>query len=292
MTTPGIPTAFLRVAILGGGIVGQAMAQAIAAQSDVIQVCIIDPTPRPPATVLPASVGVARELARLPEFEPDLYFICVGTPQAAGGYCDASQVHHAAAAVAEHMHRVRRPALVAIRSSVPPGTADHIAERMAMLTDVPHHVLSNPEFLRARHALADTLRPDRIVIGGAEAPAVRLAAFYTAHLRIDPARLLTGMSRRTAEAVKYVSNGMLAGRIALINELASWAEAYGADIDILEIAVGADSRIGEIHTSPGYAGTCLPKDVAAILASTPVRLPILSKVQEINAQRLAAHQPD
>lgn len=278
-------TSIRSAAILGAGVVGHAMAQAIALRDPSIALRLVDPTPRcircrhiPPG----ALVGDLREI---PAFAPDVYFVCTGTPGMPGGHCDIASVSSACASIADHIDRTRRGAIVAIRSTVPPGSADGISDQMARRTSVPFRVLSNPEFLRQRHALSDTLYPSRVVIGGHHESSDTLARFYEHQLGVDAQRIQLVISARTAEAIKYVSNAMLAGRVALFNELADWAARAGADVGALQVGVGADSRIGPIHASAGYSGACLPKDVDAILADDPWRLPILRAVQDANTLR-------
>ncbi len=55
----------------------------------------------------------------------DVHFLCVNTPQAAGGEADLRHIHSAADALAPHLWR---PCLVAGKSTVPVGTARSLAD--------------------------------------------------------------------------------------------------------------------------------------------------------------------
>ena len=124
-------------------------------------------------------------------------------------------------------------------------------------------VVSNPEFLREGTAIADWLHPDRIVIGSADAhAAARVAALYR---DIDAPVVVTDPT--SAETVKYAANAFLAAKVSFVNAIATLCESVGADVsDVLE-GMGYDRRIGFDHLSPGpgWGGSCLPKDTAALI---------------------------
>jgi UDPglucose 6-dehydrogenase len=95
------------------------------------------------------------------------------------------------------------------------------------------------------------------------------------------------MDIRSSELTKYAANAMLATKISFMNELASIAERVGADIEKVRIGIGSDPRIGYsfIYPGTGYGGSCLPKDVRALIRSAkdaghaPA---ILSAVEAVN----------
>ena len=196
----------------------------------------------------------------------DLHFLCVGTPQSAGGRADVSQVHAAADALAPHL---RATCLIVGKSTVPVGTARALATRIAAHAPagVQAEVVWNPEFLREGSAVRDSLMPDRIVLGtrtrqGAE----RLRQVY-AGLIAEGVPVLE-MDLETAELVKMSANAFLATRLSFVNALAEVCEATGADVTALTGALGYDERIGRRFLTPGlgYGGGCLPKDVRAFSA--------------------------
>jgi UDPglucose 6-dehydrogenase len=150
--------------------------------------------------------------------------------------------------------------VVVIKSTVPPGTAT----RIAALFDRPDLVVaSNPEFLREGTAVADFLRPDRIVIGSdIDGAAERVAGLYT---KLEAPVVVT--STASAELAKYAANCFLAVKLSYINEVASLCERAGADIHEVAEVLGHDPRIGASHLrpGPGWGGPCLPKDAKALL---------------------------
>ena len=193
----------------------------------------------------------------------DAIFIGVGTPEMADGSANLSYLSDVCRQIAES---VEQDCLVVIKSTVPVGTNDKV-ERF--LHDFQKHpvkieVASNPEFLAQGTAVHDTLKAARIVIGteSAEAEAV-LREIY------EPFGLpIVSVSRRSAEMIKYASNGFLALKISYINDIANLCELVGASIDDVVEGMKYDSRIGEkfLHAGIGYGGSCFPKDTSALFS--------------------------
>jgi UDPglucose 6-dehydrogenase len=148
------------------------------------------------------------------------------------------------------------------------------------------HVVVNPEFLRAGSAVRDFLEPDRVVVGGDDRASVELiASLYTGFTSSEQILLMDASS---ASLVKYAANAMLATRVSFMNELANLAEPLGADIEQVRRGVGADPRIGSLYLSPGmgYGGSCLPKDVASLMAAgeaAGVTMGVIRAAAEANA---------
>ncbi|WP_083966335.1 UDP-glucose dehydrogenase family protein [Dyella thiooxydans] len=194
-------------------------------------------------------------------------FIAVGTPPAADGSADLSQVLAVARSIGKYLtHR----AVVVIKSTVPVGTADRVQVEIARAITargamVLFDVVANPEFLKEGEAVEDCLRPERILLGSQSRRAISvLRALYTPFNR-NHERVLE-MDTRSAELTKYAGNAMLATKISLMNEMANIAERVGADIEQVRRGIGADPRIGHhfIYAGAGYGGSCFPKDVQAL----------------------------
>jgi UDPglucose 6-dehydrogenase len=195
--------------------------------------------------------------------EADVYFIAVGTPRGADGAADVTAVMTAADRIARI---AKRPAIVAVKSTVPVGTCDRIKERLR-IAKVALEVVSNPEFLREGTAVEDFFRPDRIVVGArSDAPCQTLRALY-APLQLSGERMVV-TDLRSSELIKYASNAALAMRISFMNELSRLCDATGADIHSVRLGMGSDARIGKrfLYAGPGYGGACFPKDVQALAA--------------------------
>jgi len=219
-----------------------------------------------------------------------MQFIAVGTPPDEDGSADLQYVLSAARSIGRRMRDYK---LVIDKSTVPVGTADKvraaIADELAQRgMALDFSVASNPEFLKEGAAVADFMRPDRVVVGvadGDERAALLLRALYTPFVRNHDRMLV--MDVRSAEFTKYAANAMLATRISFMNELSGLAEAMGADIESVRVGIGSDPRIGThfLYAGVGYGGSCFPKDVKALAhmasqASRPSRM--MAAVEAIN----------
>ena len=218
----------------------------------------------------------------------DAVLIAVGTPAAGPGFAELGYVLSAARAAGQHLDG---PATVVVKSTVPPGTAvrvrDTVCATMA-LRGVSYRVdvASNPEFLREGCAVQDFLAPDRIVIGADEPSAMACLRDIYAPLIARGHRLLE-MDRVSAEMAKYAANAMLAVRISAVNELASIAEACGADFEEVRSVLASDHRIGEyfLAAGAGYGGSCFPKDMRALARlaqEVGVGTPLIDATETVN----------
>jgi len=218
-------------------------------------------------------------------------FIAVGTPPQPDGSADLSFVESVAGAIADHMDSYK---VIATKSTVPVGTgkrlAEIITERQAKPTEFS--VVSNPEFLREGAAIADFMRPDRVVLGGSDPQAIAIMRdLYRPLYLIETPFVITSLEG--AELIKYAANAFLATKISFINEIANLCELVGCDVHDVARAIGMDRRIGGkfLHAGPGFGGSCFPKDTAALSVigrqfSAPTR--IVDAVIEVNQlQRLS-----
>lgn len=188
-------------------------------------------------------------------------FIAVGTPPRQDGSPDLTFVTQVAQAIARHMNGYK---VVVTKSTVPTGTGKMIEKIIRESGAHPFAVVSNPEFLREGSAIADFLRPDRVVIGAEDPRAIEvLKEIYSPLFLIDTPFLVTDVA--SAELIKYASNGFLAVKISFINEIARLCELMGADVHAVAKGMGLDRRIGAkfLHPGPGFGGSCFPKDTAA-----------------------------
>jgi UDPglucose 6-dehydrogenase len=193
----------------------------------------------------------------------DVALLCVGTPPRADGHPDLRQL---AAAATELARAATADIVAAVKSTVPPGTCEAIEmlASEAARSDVRVRVVSNPEFLRESHAVADFFDPDRVVIGADDAPAGDLVARL-----YPPGWPVLSCDRRSAELVKYASNTFLAVKISFANEIAGLCERVGADAASVLAGVGLDTRIGPAFLThgPGFGGSCLAKDLTGLIAT-------------------------
>jgi UDPglucose 6-dehydrogenase len=197
----------------------------------------------------------------------EVHFLCVGTPQQSGG--QAADLSALDGAVDALVPLLRQPALVVGKSTVPVGTAERIGERLRSEAPVGREVRIawNPEFLREGHAVQDSLRPDRLVLGVQDDIADQVLREVYAPL-INAGVPVVRTDLATAELAKVSANVMLATRVSLVNLLAEVCEAAQADVGDLTRILGLDLRIGDRFLAPGigFGGGCLPKDTRAFIA--------------------------
>jgi UDPglucose 6-dehydrogenase len=224
----------------------------------------------------------------------DVHFIGVGTPQKHGEYAaDLSQVD---AVIDTLAPLLTRPAVVLGKSTVPVGTASRLAARLRSTAPAGEEIGLgwNPEFLREGHAVDDTLRPDRIVLGvdpshPGRVEEVARRVFFNMIDRSTPF-LVTDYA--TAELVKVAANAFLATKISFINAMAEVCDVVGADVLDLADAIGHDARIGRsfLNAGLGFGGGCLPKDIRAFRARAGElgvgrALGFLREVDDVNTRR-------
>ncbi|MGN6487996.1 MAG: UDP-glucose dehydrogenase family protein [Devosia sp.] len=234
----------------------------------------------------------------------DIIFIAVGTPPDENGSADLKYVLAVARSIGQHLTGFK---VIADKSTVPVGTGDKVAaavteelvkrgfaatsdERRAQ-RQPDFTVASNPEFLKEGAAVADFMRPNRIVIGvdgetAAGKRGLKLLRQLYAPFTLNHDRTMV-MDVRSAELTKYAANAMLATRISFMNELANLAEHLGADIELVRRGMGSDPRIGYsfLYAGTGYGGSCFPKDVSALRMTAEQSgrsLRVLSAVEEAN----------
>ena len=207
-----------------------------------------------------------------------LLFVAVGTPPTYSGDADLSAVH----AVVDAMPRSDHHALV-MKSTVPVGTGAAIRRSLAERGKEGFAYVSCPEFLKEGSALADFLKPDRVVVGDEGDWAGD--AVIELYAPLDAPLVRTDIA--SAEMIKLAANAFLATKISFINEIANVCEETGADV--LEVArgMGLDRRIGTHFLKPGigFGGSCFPKDVSALkqlAGNSGYHFQLLTAVIEVN----------
>jgi UDPglucose 6-dehydrogenase len=226
-----------------------------------------------------------------------IVFIAVGTPMGADGSADLQYVLAVAKAIGASMNK---ELVVVDKSTVPVGTADKVKATIQKALNkrkvaLKFHVVSNPEFLKEGAAIADFMKPDRVVIGADSETAFEVmkqvySPFFRTHDRF------IAMDIRSAEMTKYAANAMLATKISFMNEIANICERVGADANQVRIGIGSDKRIGYsfIYPGAGYGGACFPKDLKAlqkIAEAHGYTATLIASVEKVNAaQKLVIAQ--
>ncbi len=210
-------------------------------------------------------------------------FIAVPTPQDDDGSVDLSFIEKVAREIAGVLTGYR---VIVDKSTVPVKTGEKVAESIKRYNQhgAEFDVVSNPEFLREGCAVADLMKPDRIVIGAQSERAIDL--MKKVYEPFMAPILVTDIN--SAELIKHAANSFLALKISYINAVSAICEASGADIEKVADGIGMDRRIGRnfLNAGIGYGGSCFPKDIAAFITiSEQLGVPfnLLKEVQRINA---------
>lgn len=221
-------------------------------------------------------------------------FLAVGTPPQADGSPDMSYYRQAALDVAQAINGYK---VLVTKSTVPVGTGEwlrnFVSENLKIETEFG--VASNPEFLREGAAIADFMRPDRVVVGSNEERAIEvMKELYRPLYLIETPVVITSLE--AAELIKYAANAFLATKITFINEIANLCDAIGCDVHDVAKGMGMDNRIGRkfLHPGPGYGGSCFPKDTRALTTVADkfgVETRIVDAVVEANERQRDAMIP-
>jgi GDP-mannose 6-dehydrogenase len=233
---------------------------------------------------LSATVSLAEALA-----EANVALICVGTPSEKNGNLALDQLRRVSQEIAALLPVRPRPLVVAVRSTVYPGTCEEVV--LAAMHGSPLvSVVSNPEFLREGTAVNDFMQPSLLVVGGADQAAVARVAGLYAGLPAKPCIV----ALRTAELIKYACNSFHALKIAFANEVGTLAGALGIDGAEVMDTLCRDEVLNasRAYLKPGFAfgGSCLPKDLRALVyraARLDLTLPLLESVLPSNDAHLA-----
>lgn len=215
-------------------------------------------------------------------------FLALPTPPDGDGSADLSYI----LGVAKQLGSILTHYTVIVdKSTVPVGTAEKVKETIVSNCKVEFDVVSNPEFLREGFAVADFMKPERIIIGcsSENAKSIMQDLYRPFVMQGNPILI---MDEKSAELTKYGANAFLATKISFMNEMANLCERVGADVDSVRIGMGSDSRIGKRFLFPGigYGGSCFPKDVKALKHSSEnvqLKMGILNSVIEANQKQKA-----
>ena len=218
----------------------------------------------------------------------DIALICVGTPSERNGNLGLDQLERVTEEIALALDEHPSSLVVAVRSTVFPGTCDEVViPRLRRHPNVA--VVSNPEFLREGAAVRDFREPALVVVGGENPAAVARVAGLYAPLGAEPCLV----SLRTAEMIKYACNAFHAVKISFANEIGSLARRMGVAPDEVMSTLCRDTRlnISTAYLKPGFAfgGSCLPKDLRALAyraGRLDLKLPLLESTLPSNERHL------
>ena len=234
----------------------------------------------------------------------EVTFVAVGTPFD-GKAIDLSAVLGASREIGEVLRKKDSYHVVVVKSTVVPGTTDGcvraaLESASGKKAGRDFGLGMNPEFLSEGEAVHDFLIPDRLVLGGIDDRSIDLLDEVYRPFPETP-RIRT--NTRTAEMIKYASNALLANLISFSNEIANLGAALG-DIDSVDVMRGVHisqyfkTRTDEglppitafLRAGCGFGGSCLPKDVKALIVHgerAGLDMSLLKAVIQINEQQPA-----
>lgn len=230
-----------------------------------------------------ATVALAEGMA-----EADIAFICVGTPSEKNGSLGLEQLRRVVGEIEALLPDRDKPLLLAVRSTVFPGTCEeHIMRPLERFPGV--RVVSNPEFLREGSAVADFMEPSLLVVGSDDAAAAECVASLYRPLNVAPCIV----SLRAAEMIKYACNAFHSVKIAFANEIGTICKSLEMDAAEVMTTLCADQKLNlsSAYLKPGFAfgGSCLPKDLRALAhraSRLDLKLPLLEATLPSNQEHL------
>ena len=221
----------------------------------------------------------------------DYIFVTVGTPQKSDGSIELSMIKKVINDIGENLKKNQKNPIIFIKSTVIPGTMQNtilpiLENKSGKKAGKDFGLISNPEFLQESSAIKDTKFPHVVVLGGYETKYMKKAKKFFSKLHPKVPIIIT--NHHTAEMIKYANNSFLATKISFINQLSNICQNVpGANIDDIAKTIGLDPRIGKLflNAGPGYGGSCLPKDMKALInfaEKIGVRPTFLNEVEKTN----------
>ena len=225
----------------------------------------------------------------------DFIFVTVSTPQNTNGSIDLTKIKKAVTSLGENLLKNKKKPIIFIKSTVIPGTIEKIIipilEKKSNKKDGKGFgLISNPEFLQESSAIRDTKFPHVIILGSNQSEFMRKAKKI--FIKLHPNVPIITTNHQTAEMIKYTNNSFLATKISFINQISNICQSIpGANVEDIARAIGLDPRIGSLflNAGPGYGGSCLPKDVKAIINFSNkigVKPILLDAVETVNDYQL------
>ena len=226
----------------------------------------------------------------------DFIFVTVGTPQKKNGDIDLSMIKTVTGDIGKLLSKNKRKPIILIKSTVIPGTMKNVVlpilERNSKKkAGKDFGLISNPEFLQESRAIRDTIKPHVVVLGGYKTKFMRKTEKFFSRFNPNVPIIIT--NHQTAEMIKYANNSFLATKISFINQIANICQGIpDTNIDDVANTIGLDPRIGNpfLNAGPGYGGSCLPKDIKAIInlsSKLGVNPTLLTAVEKINKQQIS-----
>ena len=209
----------------------------------------------------------------------EIIMVCVQTPTTIENKIDSSFLNNVFKSLSD---LTNDQSIICIKSTIHPEAIQEILDNSSFNIE---DIVFNPEFLREGQAFNDFFNPDRVVIGAVnKRNAERVAELYK---NLDTELILTDPI--SSQLIKYLSNAYLPLRLSFVNEASQIIKKLGGNLSQTLLGVGLDSRIGNnyFRPSPGWGGSCFPKDVTeinSIIKANNLTTPLISNINESNKQ--------
>ncbi len=202
--------------------------------------------------------------------DSDIILICVDTPSDETGSISLKSIIEAAEQLAEEMEGKENYYVVVVKSTVTPGTTEEVVipilEKSGGKIGVDFGVCMSPEFLSEGKAVQDFMHPARVIFGEYD----KKSGDTLSNLYHNFNAPILRTNLRTAEMIKLASNAFLSTKISFINEIGNLCKQLGIDTYEVAKGMGFDERIGSkfLNAGIGFGGSCLPKDLKALITSS------------------------
>lgn len=209
----------------------------------------------------------------------EIIMVCVQTPTTIENEIDSSFLNNVFKSLSD---LTNDQSIICIKSTIHPEAIQEILDNSSVNNE---DIVFNPEFLREGQAFNDFFNPDRVVIGAVnKRNAERVAELYK---NLDTELILTDPI--SSQLIKYLSNAYLPLRLSFVNEASQIIKKLGGNLSQTLLGIGLDSRIGNnyFRPSPGWGGSCFPKDVTeinSIIKANNLTTPLISNINESNKQ--------
>ena len=209
----------------------------------------------------------------------EIIMVCVQTPTTIENEIDSSFLNNVFKSLSD---LTNDQSIICIKSTIHPEAIQEILDNSSLNNE---DIVFNPEFLREGQAFNDFFNPDRVVIGAVnKRNAERVAELYK---NLDTELILTDPI--SSQLIKYLSNAYLPLRLSFVNEASQIIKKLGGNLSQTLLGIGLDSRIGNnyFRPSPGWGGSCFPKDVTeinSIIKANNLTTPLISNINESNKQ--------
>ncbi len=204
----------------------------------------------------------------------DIVLICVQTPVDDTGELNSLFIRN----VFDSLEgKILEGTVVCVKSTIHPVAINEVFDGLSMKYD---DLVFNPEFLREGSAFDDFFQTDRIIIGSNNKKNSEIIAKMYDGLNSE----VLFMNPISSQLVKYLSNAYLPMRLSFVNEASRLIDALNANQEDVLRGVGLDTRIGQqyFRPSPGWGGSCFPKDVKELQSLSNLNNLNLSLINSIN----------